>query len=356
MKLKKFVYGILAGMIAFGAATDTTSAMSRQEISQIKVSKSGNFKYWNKDSEARQKLVAYVKDVTNKSGKNFIPIEDRIAVFDMDGTFLCETAPSYFNRMLYIHRVLHDKNFTPSPEDKKFATEFEKALKEKKSTVKLGSSTRYQISTFFGMTLEDYANCVEDFMRTPVEGLKNLKWGEAFYLPMVEVIKYLQANDFKVFVVSGTERQTIRILLGDMLKIPPENVIGTDVQFLATNQGDTDGEKYLFDKSDKLIRGGILVKNSQMNKVSAIERNIGRQPVLAFGNSSGDLSMLNYTISGNKHKSAAFFILCDDLEREFGNENVATKDKKLADDNGWNTVSMKYDFKTIYGDDVKVER
>ena len=89
-----------------------------------------------------------------------------------------------------------------------------------------------------------------------------------------------------------------------------------------------------------------------MNKVSAIVREIGRQPVLAFGNSSGDSAMLNYTINGNKYKSAAFFLLCDDLERELGNLGKAEKCRKLADENGWIPVSMRKDFVTIYGDNV----
>ena len=91
---KKILAAMLAGMLTFGAAfTTQTQAATRDEIAAIRVSKSGKFNYWTKDSEAKQKLVEYVKDVTNKSNKNFIPIEDRIAVFDVDGTLACETAP-----------------------------------------------------------------------------------------------------------------------------------------------------------------------------------------------------------------------------------------------------------------------
>lgn len=90
-----------------------------------------------------------------------------------------------------------------------------------------------------------------------------------------------------------------------------------------------------------------------MNKVSLIARQIGRQPVLAFGNSGGDTSMLNYTVQKNKYKSAAFVLLCDDLDREFGNLKKAEKMQKRAADNGWISVSMKNEFKTIYGNNVK---
>ena len=101
-----------------------------------------------------------------------------------------------------------------------------------------------------------------------------------------------------------------------------------------------------------MIQGGFVIKNLKMNKVSAIVREIGRKPVLAFGNSSGDSAMLNYTINGNKYRSAAFFLLCDDLERELGNLNKAAKCKELADTYGWIPVSMRDDFATIYGEDV----
>lgn len=92
-------------------------------------------------------------------------------------------------------------------------------------------------------------------MAKPVEGLGNLAWGEAFYLPMVEVIKYLQANQFQVYIVSGSERQLVRILVCDMLAIPKANAIGTDNAILAAHQGNTDGLKYVYRKDDYLVRG-----------------------------------------------------------------------------------------------------
>ena len=242
---KKILAAVMAGMMTFGIAfTTQTQAVTRDEIVAIKVSKSGKFNYWTKESEAKQKLVEYVKDVTNKSSKNFIPIEDRIATFDMDGTFLCETAPYYFDGMLYIHRVLYDENYNPSQEEKNFASSLERFITSKNPGDKLGSSAPHQAAVFEGMTYPEYTSYVENFMKTPVKGLTNLKWGEAFYLPMVEVIKYLQRNDFKVYVVSGSERQLIRVLLGNAVEIPENQIIGTDIKIYAKNQGDTDGLDY----------------------------------------------------------------------------------------------------------------
>lgn len=346
----------LAAAISCGLAYEAEAA-TRAELAQIDVSRKGsNFKYWNKEAASYQALVNYVKDVTNKKSTNYIPAEDRVAVFDMDGTILCETAPYYLDHMLFLYRALHDESYTPSADDREFAQSLAKWLESKDrsdSLSSLGTSAKHQASVFEGTTYADYAPYVKKFIETPVDGLSNLKWGEAFYMPMVEVIKYLQANDFKVYVVSGSERELARILVCDVFAIPPENIIGTDIKTLATHQGEADGLDYSYRHDDALVRGGFVIKNLKMNKVSAIVREIGRQPVLAFGNTSGDTAMLNYTLTNNKYKSASFFLLCDDLERELGNVKKAESARKLAKENGWVPVSMRDDFKTIYGDEVK---
>ena len=355
MKCKKMCTAVLAVTLSLGfmAEVPCTEAMSRSEIAQISVNKKGsNFQYWNKDAASYQALVSYVKDVTNPKSKNFIPVEDRIATYDMDGTFLCETAPYYFDGMLFIDRAVNDKNYKASPADREFALGLERFIRSKDAGDKLGSSAPHQAAVFEGMNYPEYTAYVRNFMETPVEGLSNLKWGEAFYLPMVETIQYLQNNGFQVYVVSGSERQLVRVLVCDALHIPENHIIGTDIEIKADHQGDKNGLDYAYKKGDSLVRGKFVIKNLQMNKVQAIAREIGKQPVLAFGNSSGDTSMLNYTVNDNKYKSAAFFLLCDDLERELGDSKKAEKCRKLANENGWVPVSMRDDFKTIYGKDV----
>ena len=358
---KKILAALTAGLIALGSF-GIADAMPRDQIAKIQVKKAKDFKYWTKGSVANQKLVNFVTDVTNKNSKNFIPVEDRLAVFDMDGTFICESAPCYFEWMLYLERALHDPDYTPTLEDKAYAEMVNAEIysghfmtgKFPKG-IDLGEAKSQQ-SVFAGMTPKDYEAYVKKFMNKPVEGLTNLKWGEAFYLPMVEVIKYLQANDFKVYIVTGSDRPAMRVMGLELLKIPYNQVIGTNPKILAANQGDTSADDYAYRHDDYLIRGGLTQKNLKMNKVVAIEHEIGKQPVLAFGNSGGDTSMLNYAITGNKYKSLAFFVICDDTQRELGNIDKANKSVKLADNNGWIKISMRDDFKTIYGDDVKVDK
>ena len=194
MKNKKLCAAVLAATLSLGflAELPSTEAMTRAEISQISVNgKGSNFKYWNKQAASYQALVSYVKDVTNPKSKNFIPVEDRIATYDMDGTFLCETAPYYFDGMLFIERAVKDKSYKASPEDKEFALGLEHFIRSKDAGDKLGSSAPHQAAVFEGMSYPEYTSYVRNFMETPVEGLNNLKWGEAFYLPMVETIQYL---------------------------------------------------------------------------------------------------------------------------------------------------------------------
>ena len=350
---KKIFAALTAGLITFGSF-GVVDAMPRDQIAAIQVKKAKDFKYWAKDSVAKQKLIEYVADVTNKKSKNFIPIEDRIAVFDVDGTIACETAPFCFDFMMFVYRALDDPNYFSSAQDKANAEAVKAAIYAKNMTndVRRKHCTS-NASVFAGMTAEEFADYTRNYLNTPVEGFDNLKVGEAFYLPMIEVISYLKANNFKIYLVSGADRDYMRT---SAEIFPVDGMIGTDYRYVATNQGDIDGMDYTLKPDDKVVRGDFVSKDINMNKVSNMAREIGKKPVLAFGNSSGDSSMINFSLRGNKYRTAAFFVICDDLEREFGNVDKANKCIKLADDNGWIKISMKNDFKTIYGDNVTLAR
>lgn len=351
---KKILAAIAAGLIAFGSF-GVVDAASRDEIAAIQVKKAKDFKFWTKDSVAKQKLVEYVQDVTNKNSKNFIPVADRIAVFDVDGTLACETAPFCFDFMMFVHRALDDPNYIASAQDKANGEAVKAAIYNHKMTNDVRRKhCASNANVFAGMTADEYAAYTRNFLNTPVEGFSNLKVGEAFYLPMVEVISYLRANNFKIFLVSGAERDYTRISC-EILPVDSDNIIGTDYRYIATNQGDKDGMDYIFSAEDKVVRGEFVSKNINMNKVSLMAREIGKQPVLAFGNSGGDSSMFNFTATNPKYKTKIFVLLCDDTEREYGKPASAEKMRKAAAENNWVTVSMRDDFKTIYGDNVKRE-
>ncbi len=178
--------------------------------------------------------------------------------------------------------------------------------------------------------------------------------GEGFYKPMLEIVDYLENNDFTVYIVSGTDRFIVRgIVDNSELELPNKQIIGSDESVVASSQGDADGLDYVFEENDELTLGGdFLIKNLKMNKVTVINQEIGQQPVLSFGNSSGDGSMAEYVVSNNPYKSLAFMLCCDDTKRENGNEEKARKMYDLCQENNWIPISMKNDWSTIYGDNV----
>ena len=358
---------LLSAVLGFGgmAGEPAAEAATRAELARISVKKDGSdFKYWNEEAVSFRTLTRYVEDVTDPASGNYIPVEDRIAVFDLDGTLACETAPSYFVLRLYLERALNDPSYTPSMEDRACAEEVKAAVEEiGVPNPKPGATRRpsadlvlresiSQARVFEGMTLPKYERFVKKVMREPAEGLTNLRHGEAFYLPMVEVLSYLRANRFKTFIVSASDRQTVRILVDGVLPVDMDNIIGTDISHVASHQGDAHGTDYTFAQNDEILRGGFASFNMKMSKVANIVREIGRQPVLAFGNSSGDAAMFNYTVTRNKYRALAFSLICDDLEREMGSMKVAEKMRAACGQYGWVPISMRDDFKTIYGDGV----
>ena len=314
--------------------------------------KTESLSLWRDGAPAKSALLDYVAAVTKEGSPDYIPPEDRIAVFDFDGTLFCETDPTYFDWMLYDHRVLEDPSYHATPEQ----TDVARTARATGEWPGLNHPKRERLmaEVWRGVTPEAVAAAVRTFMEEPHPGFTGMKRGEAFYHPMVEVVRFLQANGFLVYVCSGTERFALRTVVEDGLTLPPRQIIGTDYTLFARAQDDRDGLSFTYGKEDELILGGTLaVKNLQMNKVSVIAREIGVRPVLAFGNSFSDASMLNYTLQNNRYKAAGFMLLCDDVVREYGNVAKAAKLKTACGPNGWIPVSMRDDWTTIYGPDVK---
>lgn len=313
---------------------------------------------WKSDAPARSALVAYVEAVTDENNPDWIPPGRRIAVFDLDGTLFCETDPNYFDYTLLVHRVTED----PDYRDRASAFERETVQKilemNKTGVAAKGLETDHGkavASAFAGFTLDAFDRYVQDFKKLPMPSYKGMKRGEGFYRPMLQVVDYLAANGFKIWIVSGTDRFIVRGLVsGSPLDIPPERIIGSDEAVVATGQNGADGLGYqLHKEEDVVLEGRFIVKNLKMNKVAAIVREIGSRPVLSFGNSTGDSSMAAYVTQGNSAKSLAFMLCCDDTERENGNPAKAERMRALCKGNGWIPISMKDDWKTIYGGDVK---
>ena len=327
------------------------------EGNSLTVSGEDPLSLWTEDAQARTELIGYMAAVTDEESADYIPPEDRIAVFDLDGTLFCETDPNYFDYTLLVYRVLED------PDYKDKASEFERETAQKivEQNETGASFDGLELdhgaaiaSAFSGLTLDEFNTYIQEFKQLPMPSYDGMLRGEGWYLPMLEVVEYLQANDFTVYIVSGTDRFIVRgIVDGSPLDIPPRQIIGSDETVITPDQGDTDGLSYVYDEDDELVLGGeFVVKNLKMNKVAVIAQEIGQQPVLSFGNSTGDSSMAAFVTSGNPYLSLAFMLCCDDTERENGNVEKADKMYDLCGTYGWIPISMKNDWTTIYGDGV----
>ncbi len=313
------------------------------------------FAEWNPEAPALQALTEYVEDVTNEASPNFIPVADRIAVFDMDGTLCGELYPTYLEYYMLARRIFCDPNYTPDEE----MLEFGRILRDHALDKSFPDGMdvlhgEHAARAYAGMTLTEFADFVTNQLVREVDGFEGMTYANTFYLPMIEVVEYLQDNDFKVYVCSGSDRFLCRSFIEGILDIPYEQIIGMDVDIEATNEDGADGLKYVYTSDDHIVRTDrLLIKNLKMNKVKAIVKEIGRQPVLSFGNSSGDVSMHNYTIFNNRYKSAAFMLIADDEERDYGNTEKVQPLKEKWEESGYHVISMKDDFRTIYGDNVK---
>ena len=308
--------------------------------------------YWTEDSGAASDINEYLLAVTDETSPDYIPVEDRIAVFDLDGTLMCETYPFCFEYMVFADYALNNTDSLPG-EVIAVAQEITDAAGGAKPA---GMSTRQAAAAaiaYKGMTVEELKEIVRKFKDSEAWGFTGMTRGEAYYRPMVELLEKLQANGFTVYIVTATERNIVREVISGMLNIPPSQVIGTEYGYTATNQGDAADTDYTFRSSDSIVfDGNYYGENAKTSKVDAIVREIGQQPVLAFGNSSGDLAMEIYTISNNQYRSAAYMVLADDAIREYGNAESAAQNAASWQELGIGVFSMRDDFETIYGDGV----
>ena len=314
------------------------------------------FNSWN-DCQSLSSLQKFVEDVTDEKSENFIPKEDRIATFDMDGTFVGELYPSYFEYNMLVYRILEDPGYKDKASESEVA-----AAQAIRDFVRNGKKLpdhfdiihgKAAAKAYAGFTVEEFDSYVKEFAAKPANGFTGMTYGQSFYKPMLEIFDYLKSKDFTFYVVTGSDRFLARSLVSS-INIDPEHVIGMDVLLKASNQGETEGVDYTFTKDDILLRGDqLLIKNLKTNKVKQIAQEIGKVPVLSFGNSGGDAAMHNYCLKNPKYKSMAFMLIADDDEDDHANREKALKLGQQWKEAGYQVISMRDDFKTIYGENVK---
>jgi hypothetical protein len=296
---------------------------------------------WN-DTGPKKAIEAFVDRVTKQGSPDFVPEAERIATFDNDGTLWAEQ-PMYFQLLFALDRV---KALAPRHPEWKTKEPFASLLRGDVKGALAGGETAIVpivIATHSGMTTEEFEQIVRDWIATAKHPVTGRPLTEMVYQPMLELIAYLRANGFKTFIVSGGGIEFMRPWTEKVYGIPPEQIVGSS--------GKTQFE--FRDGKHVLMRlPGIDLINDGPGKPVGINEHIGRRPIAAFGNSDGDLQMLQWTTEGSGARFA-LIVHHTDAEREWAYDRKSTighLDKALdeAQAKGWTVVDMKNDWKTIF--------
>jgi phosphoglycolate phosphatase-like HAD superfamily hydrolase len=297
---------------------------------------------WN-NTTPKESIVAFVEKVTTPGSPEFVPAAERIAVFDNDGTLWAEQ-PMYFQALFIFDRI---RQLAPENPQWKGQEPFASVLKgDVKSALSGGEKALLEMAmaTHAGMTVEEFSEIVTDWLATAKHPTTGRAYTKMVYQPMLELLTYLRANGFKTFIVSGGGIEFMRPWVESVYGIPPEQVVGSSIK-----------TKYeVRDGSPEIVRLPELnFIDDKAGKPVGINQHIGRRPTMAFGNSDGDFQMLEWTTAG---KGARFGLIVHhtDGEREWDYDrksHIGRLDKGLdeAAKRGWVVVSMKDDWKVVFG-------
>jgi phosphoglycolate phosphatase-like HAD superfamily hydrolase len=297
---------------------------------------------WN-DGTSKSAITSFVARVTKEGSPDFIKPPDRIAVFDNDGTLWCEQ-PMYFQFLFALDRIKAMAALHPEWKDME---PYKSVLAgDMRGLAAAGEKGLLEImtATHTGMTTEEFNQIVKDWIKTARHPKFHRPYTDCVYQPMLELLVYLRANGFKTFIVSGGGVEFMRAFAEETYGIPPEQVIGSSgvVKFEIK-----DGKPLLIkEPKAEFIDDGP-------GKPVGINRFIGRRPVMAFGNSDGDLQMLQWTAAGAGRRFC-LYVHHDDDKREWAYDRrskIGRLDKGLdqAKASGWTLVSMKDDWKRVFG-------
>ena len=297
---------------------------------------------WN-DESAKKAIVEFVGKVTKEGAPDFVPVAERIATFDNDGTLWAEQ-PMYVQLAFTIDRV---KALAPQHPEWKTKEPFASLLKgDLKSALAGGEKGLMELvaATHAGMTTEEFERIVKDWIATAKHPQTGRLYTEMVYQPMLELLAYLRANGFKTFIVSGGGIEFMRAWTEKVYGVPPEQVVGSSIK---TKYEMRDGKPVLLRLPE------INFIDDKAGKPLGINSHIGRRPIAAFGNSDGDREMLEWTQAGDGAR-LIMLVHHDDAKREFeygAKSPFGTFSDSLMDQarkSGWTVISMKNDWKQIF--------
>lgn len=296
---------------------------------------------WN-EGESKEAIFSFVNKITNKNTSSYIQPAERIAVFDNDGTLWAEQ-PMYVQLVFAIDRV---KQLAPEHPEWKNKYPFDAALEgDINKLLKNGNRSLMALimASHAGTTTDEFSTIVKNWLSSAKHPKTGRSYTDMVYLPMLELLTYLRSNDFHTYIVSGGGVEFMRPWTEKVYGIPPEQVIGSSIKtkFIMKN-----GEPVLMRLPE------INFIDDKEGKPIGIHQHIGRRPIAAFGNSDGDLQMLQWTMSG-EGKHFAMIVHHNDAKREWAYDrksHIGHLDKALdeAKSKGWTIVDMKTDWKQIY--------
>jgi phosphoserine phosphatase len=324
--MRKF---FLACLMWFGATTVTL------------VNASDVLPHWN-ESASKAQIIEFVTRVTDPASAEFVPISDRIAVFDNDGTLWSEQ-PLYVQLAFLIDRI---KAQAPDHPEWQTTQPFKAVLEGDLATLKHGgkeSLLSLLAATHAGMTSEAFRETVRAWLATAKHPQTGLPYTALVYQPMLSLLSYLRANGFKIYIVSGGGVAFVRAWAEDVYGIPPEQVIGTSLA----------SEFVMRDGVPQVVRlPQVSFIDDRAGKPIAIDHHIGKRPVMAFGNSDGDLEMLQWSTAGSGPRFGLIVHHTDDV-REVAYDRQSSIGKldralDMAQKKGWTVVDMKNDWATVF--------
>jgi len=325
--------------LAFMLAACTQQA---REESNTEVEISDPLPSWN-DGPSKKSIVDFVTNTTTEGSAGFIPVTDRIACFDNDGTLWSEQ-PLYFQ---FFHALDRVKELAPQHPEWKTKEPFSFILKgDMKSALAGGEKALMQViaATQTGMSSEEFDLQVKQWLKTAKHPKSNRPYNEMIYQPMVELLNYLRANNFKTFIVSGGEEGFMNAWAEQAYGIPPEQTVGTAMKTVYEVQNDT----------PRLMRlPELAFMDDGKGKPVGIQNQIGKRPVFTAGNSDGDYEMLQWTTTGTGYPRFGMIVHHTDSIREWKYDrgsHIGRLERGLDDASkyNWIVVDMKEDWNKIY--------
>ena len=308
------------------------------------------------EGPAKSAIVQFVQSVTEKGGKDYVPPEERIATFDNDGTLWVEY-PLYTQLLFAADRM---KELAPKHPEWKTRQPFKALLEGDMKTVGASGMKGFfeiWLTAHSGMTADEYAEEAGKWLRTTRHEKFKRPYVECVYQPQLELLAYLRAHEFKTFIVSGGGMAFMRPITEEVYGLPPWQVVGSSVVTeFQVKDGKADLVRTEFQikdgKADLVRSAKIKFFDDKAGKPVGIYDHIGRRPILAFGNSDGDIQMIEYT-TGAEGRRLGLFLHHTDGVREFAYDRksyVGTLDKAFgrAEANGWIIVDMKNDWKRVF--------